>query len=200
MMSNKYYAVKKGRQPGIYRSWPETQKQIMGFSGAQFKSFVTEKEAKDFISPPEKEKVDWMAADTIEAYVDGSFDKISNRYAYGVVMVKNNEVVETFYQAGSDPRYVESYQIAGEVFGALAAIKWAIQNGYKAVQIRYDYLGIEHWATGMWKANKAVSQDYITQFKEIASQIDVRFKKEKAHTGVTYNEMADQLAKKALIS
>ncbi len=197
-MASKFYAVKKGRKPGIYKTWPDAQKQVAGFSGAQFKSFMTEQEARDFINPPSKPAVDWLAEDTIEAYVDGSFDRSSGRYAYGAVIVKNGQVVETFNEASNDPRYVESFQIAGEVFGALAAIRWAIEKGYKAINIRYDYMGIEQWATGMWKANKPVSQDYIAQFKELAPQIAVHFQKEKAHTGVEYNEMADQLAKRAL--
>lgn len=197
-MPSKFYAVKKGKKPGIYRTWPETQKQVMGFSGAQYKSFTTEQEAKDFINPPAQKRVDWTAEDTIEAYVDGSFDKTTNRYSYGVVIVKNGQIVETFYQADNNPRYVESFQIAGEVFGAIAAIKWAIEEGYQAINIRYDYMGIEQWATGMWRANKPVSQDYIEQFKKLAPQITVRFQKEKAHSGVEYNELADQLAKKAL--
>src|SRR5699024_6406136 len=181
-----------------YKTWPDAQKQVAGFSGAQFKSFMTEQEARDFINPPSKPAVDWLADDTIEAYVDGSFDRSSSRYAYGAVIVKNGQVVETFSEASNDPRYVESFQIAGEVFGALAAIRWAIEKGYKAINIRYDYMGIEQWATGMWKANKPVSQDYIAQFKELAPQIAVHFQKEKANTGVEYNEMADQLAKRAL--
>ena len=197
-MASKFYAVKKGHKPGIYQTWPDAQKQVAGFSGAQFKSFITEKEARDFISPPVKPAVDWLADDTIEAYVDGSFDRSSSRYAYGVVIVKNGQVVETFNEANNDPRYVESFQIAGEVFGALAAIRWAIQKSYKAINIRYDYMGIEQWATGMWKTNKPVSQDYAAQFKELAPFIAVHFQKEKAHTGVEYNEMADQLAKRAL--
>lgn len=197
-MASKFYAVKNGRKPGIYRTWPDAQKQVAGFSGAQFKSFLTEKEAQDFITPPQQKAVDWTAEGTIEAYVDGSFDRFSNRYSYGVVMVKNGEVVDSFYQAGADARYTESFQIAGEVFGALEAIRWAIREGYKAINIRYDYMGIEQWATGMWRTNKSVSKDYVQQFKELAPQITVHFKKEKAHTGVAYNEMADQLAKKAL--
>lgn len=197
-MASKFYAVKKGRKPGIYKTWPDAQKQVAGFSGAQFKSFTTEQEAHDFISPPAKPAVDWLAHDTIEAYVDGSFDRSSSRYAYGVVIVKNDQVVETFNEANNDPRYVESFQIAGEVFGALAAIRWAIAKGYKAINIRYDYMGIEQWATGMWKTNKPVSQDYAAQFKELAPHIAVHFQKEKAHTGVEYNELADQLAKRAL--
>ena len=41
MMGNKYYAVKKGRKPGIYDTWDECRKQTLGFSGAVYKSFKT---------------------------------------------------------------------------------------------------------------------------------------------------------------
>lgn len=51
---SKYYAVKVGRVPGVYRTWKECQSQTNGFSGATFKSFSTEREAKNFcgIFPP----------------------------------------------------------------------------------------------------------------------------------------------------
>lgn len=48
-MAQKYYAVRKGKQPGIYRTWPETQKQVNGYSGAQYKSFTTETAAQAFM-------------------------------------------------------------------------------------------------------------------------------------------------------
>ena len=34
-----YYAVKKGREPGIYESWDECKKMVMGYSGAIYKKF-----------------------------------------------------------------------------------------------------------------------------------------------------------------
>ena len=37
MAKNKYYAVRKGRIPGIYRTWSECQKQVTGYPGAVFK-------------------------------------------------------------------------------------------------------------------------------------------------------------------
>ena len=49
-MAQKYYAVRKGRQPGIYRTWPETQKQVSGYPQAQYKSFTSEKDAQDFMA------------------------------------------------------------------------------------------------------------------------------------------------------
>ena len=35
----KFYVVWQGRDPGVYKSWDECQKQISGFSGAKYKSF-----------------------------------------------------------------------------------------------------------------------------------------------------------------
>ena len=48
-MAGKFYAVKKGRTPGIYNSWDDCKKQIDGFSGATYKSFKTAAEAAEFM-------------------------------------------------------------------------------------------------------------------------------------------------------
>ena len=42
----KYYVVWRGLSPGIYNSWEECKKQVMGYDGAQYKSFTDEDEAK----------------------------------------------------------------------------------------------------------------------------------------------------------
>lgn len=47
---SKFYAVKKGKHPGIYQSWPECQRQVSGFSGAVYKSFSTRAEAVNWLS------------------------------------------------------------------------------------------------------------------------------------------------------
>lgn len=46
----KYYAVAKGRKTGIFITWNECEKQVKGFTGAIYKSFSTEAEAKRFLS------------------------------------------------------------------------------------------------------------------------------------------------------
>ena len=45
----KYYAVKVGKNPGIYQTWVQAEEQIKGFSGADFKSFKSLKEAENYI-------------------------------------------------------------------------------------------------------------------------------------------------------
>ena len=48
-MASKFYAVKQGKIPGIYRSWADCSAQVQGFSGAIYKSFPTLEEAEAFM-------------------------------------------------------------------------------------------------------------------------------------------------------
>lgn len=45
----KYYAVRRGKKPGIYLTWAECKQQVDGFTGARYKSFQTKKEAEEFL-------------------------------------------------------------------------------------------------------------------------------------------------------
>ena len=46
----KYYAVRKGKKPGIYLTWPECKKQVDGFANARYKSFTSRAEAEKFLT------------------------------------------------------------------------------------------------------------------------------------------------------
>ncbi|WP_159721440.1 ribonuclease H1 domain-containing protein [Enterococcus sp. CSURQ0835] len=191
----KFYAVRKGKRPGIYHTWPEAQKQVAGFSGAEYKSFPTKQAAEAFMTGGTATSVAKIPAGFIEIYVDGSFNADKKKYGSGWVAVKDQQALEKHAFAGSDPRFVNSYQIAGEVFACLDAIIWAKENGYPGVVISYDYEGIAKWAQKDWQANSAIAKDYVEKYQHIAQGIQVVFNKVKAHTGVDFNEMADQLAK-----
>lgn len=198
-MSKKYYAIRAGRKPGIYQTWDEAKVQVSGFPNAEYRSFKTLEEAENFIKPVRQNKADSATdEETVVAYVDGSFDKQSNRYSFGAVLIQNEEIIKTLTRVGNNPRYQGSRQIAGEVFGAIHAIHWAIKHGFKKIIIHYDYLGIEKWALGEWKTNKDVSKDYVEAYRKLAPKIDVQFVKVKAHSGIEYNELVDQLAKDAI--
>lgn len=49
-MAKRFYAVKIGRIPGLYRTWEECKAQVDGFPRAVFKGFAIEDEARAFIS------------------------------------------------------------------------------------------------------------------------------------------------------
>jgi len=48
-MKKNYYAVRKGLVPGIYTDWDSAKVQVTGFPGAEYKGFVTEAEAKEYL-------------------------------------------------------------------------------------------------------------------------------------------------------
>jgi ribonuclease HI len=58
-MTTKYYAVRKGRAPGIYETWEECEQQIKYFKNAQFKKFKTKELAQEFMEKEIKNIVFW---------------------------------------------------------------------------------------------------------------------------------------------
>ena len=54
---------------------------------------------------------------------------------------------------------------------------------------------LKMWATKGWKRNNALTQQYAAFYESIKDRVRVYFHKVAAHTGDTYNEMADALAK-----
>lgn len=51
-----YYAVGKGRVPGIYMTWSDCLKQVNHYSGAIYKKFDNLQEAEQFIDTVMKNK------------------------------------------------------------------------------------------------------------------------------------------------
>ena len=76
-MASKYYAVKKGKKPGVYRTWDECKAQTDGFSGAIFKSFKTQEEAEAFIGIKKEDTIEG-----IHMYANGYCVVLENMKKY----------------------------------------------------------------------------------------------------------------------
>lgn len=211
-----FYAVKKGRKLGIYKTWSECEEQVKGYSDAKYKKFKTLDEARSFIGNEEiEEKIPLIEEnkneskkdnslididledDEVIAYVDGSFDLASFTYSYGVVYI-SNEGKTTYSGRESDKDLAAMRNVSGELRGAIEAMKIAQEDGKKRLYLHYDYMGIEEWAQGHWKTNKDGTRRYKEFYDEIKKDLKVVFVKVKAHAGIKYNEEADKLAKEAL--
>ena len=190
----KYYAVKKGHKPGIYTSWDECKKQVEKFSGAVYKSFTSLEDAKNFIKLEEEKIVDYG----LIAYVDGSYNIKTKEYGYGCILIEGQKVIKELSGKGDKEALVSMRNVAGEILGSLAAMKFALENGYPGVCIYYDYEGIEKWANGLWRANKIGTKNYQKLVNEYRKKINISFIKVLAHSGDFFNERADKLAKKAV--
>lgn len=191
-MASKYYAVKKGKKPGVYRTWDECKAQTDGFSGAIFKSFKTKEEAEAFIADRKEDKMP-----QVYAFVDGSFNVKTGVYGYGGFLFDGQDKY-ILSGSGDDAEMATMRNVAGEILGSMAAVEKAIELGIKELSIYYDYMGIEMWATGAWKRNKEGTVAYHEYMNSVRDKIQINFIKVKGHSGVEGNEEADILAKKAV--
>lgn len=126
-----------------------------------------------------------------QAFVDGAYDKDRKSVGYGVVILKAGEEVTRL--SGAVNKYQESHQIAGELAATMRVLSWCKQQGINAIDLFFDYQGIEKWATGAYKAKNAMAQEYKAYVRD--SGVKVHWHKVKSHTGVYWNEVADKLAK-----
>ena len=200
---NKVFEVRKGNKTGLYYSWDECKKDVIGFKGAIYKSFTTEKEAKEFISLNSQGKKleniqDEQSESGLFIYVDGSFTVDKGNFSYGLVAVNDGKIIYEDKGIGFDKEAIALRNVSGEVLGAKMAVEFAINNNYKEVTIAYDYQGIESWALGTWKRNNKITSEYNEYMQNKMKEINIRFKKIKGHSGHKYNDLADKLAKEAL--
>lgn len=200
-MANKYYAVRKGKIPGIYDSWNKCKEQVDGFSGAEYKSFKSEKEAQSYIENSDlKDNLNDSAQDNdthTEAYVDGSYDSETKEFSYGIVILQQGKELK-YAKKYADESLSEMHNVAGEIKGAEAAMKYAVENSLTSITIYHDYEGIAKWCLGEWKTTKEGTKAYKQYYDSIKDKVKVSFVKVTGHSNNKYNDIADELAKQAL--
>lgn len=217
MSKQLFYAVQKGRVPGVYRTWDECKAQVDGFPNAKYKKFVQEKEAQDFvkgnivetIQPKVKRAVtanrelsENPIVDGPYAFVDGSFNPKTNVYGYGGFVCVDGRKYPVMGH-GDDPEMAAMRNVSGEIEGAMAAVRKAEELKIRELTILYDYKGIEQWAIpegqpGHWKTTKDGTKAYAEFMRPENRLTCVKFYKVDGHTGIEGNEMADVMAKTAV--
>lgn len=205
MKKKSWYAVRKGRREGLYRTWDECRKQVIGYPGASYKGFYTQEEAEAFLGGGAREPETAVYAggenpDSFVAYVDGSFMPfMPGVFSFGCVILYKGKT-ETYGEKIEDKEEATMRNVAGEIHGTAFAMKNCLERGVSVMELYYDYAGIEKWCTGEWKANKKGTKALKAYYDSIKNRLTVHFHKVPSHTGVKYNEMADQLAKGALLA
>lgn len=209
---SKWYAIRRGRQPGLYRNWPEAEAQVKGFSGAEFKGFKTEVEAQAYLGATTNNTNQALASivpppvmampvvDIVTAYTDGSFAQ--GKAGWGVVLL-----TPTIYQYyGSLPKEfspptnnkAEFYAIYQAI---LICINLKITNLLIYSDSEYAIKSLTEWVV-RWRQNNWLTasgderknRDLIEMILNLVNYIKVNMQWVKAHVGYKYNEMADQLA------
>lgn len=195
MAKKKYYVVTDGKAPGIYDTW-EICSKVLQEHGGRCKGFSELKEAENYLHGVKDVAEEYSG---LTAFVDGSFEVSVGRYGFGCVILQPGEEPLEYYGSGNNEASAALRNVTGEMLGAMFAVKWALAHGQSEILICYDYEGIEKWSTGLWKAKTELTVRYANAMKDWGNSIRIDFRKIAAHTGNTYNERADQLAKKAIL-
>ena len=132
------------------------------------------------------------------AYVDGSFNTDTGEYGSGVAFFCGGELTE-FSQKGSNPDAATMRNVSGEVMASMIAMREASKRNLRTLVIYHDYEGIAKWCTGEWKTKKEGTRIYKEFYQQMRlSGLDIQFVKVEGHSGDTWNDRADELARDAI--
>lgn len=200
----KFYAVKKGHTVGVFDNWDECKTATSGFSNADYKVFSTKEEADAYLCGVdiwEEQIKEDIQKGYLVSFCDGSFSESLRKYAYGVLIIKNDMSEVELCGYAANPQYVSSRNISGEILGVINTLDWAVSNGFDKVKIYHDLEGLSKWITGEWQAHTPVVKAFLSIYKDKYEGIlDIVFEKVKGHSNNPYNEKADHIASSALES
>lgn len=200
----KFYAVKAGLVPGVYTTWDECKAQVEHFSGAVYKSFATEAEARAFVNGVPYIETGAKALEPlvdkdkhIDIWVDGSYNSDTNEYGYGVYLKGDGR--EMVF-CGKKECIEGGRNIEGEVHAAEVALTTLVKlypiTDLPACTIYHDYEGVGKWADKEWRTNKSYTEAYAQLVNALRDQgLDITFSHVYGHSGVKGNEYVDKLAK-----
>lgn len=208
-MGQKYYAVRKGRQIGVFTAWGGpggAQAQVKGFKGAEFKGFQTRDEAEAFVrGKPYDASITAipMEADTIVVYTDGGAIGNPGPGAYGAVI----------FEPGAEPReltrgFRRTTNNRMELMGCIAALESLEASARILLHSDSKYLvdavnrgWARSWRRRGWRKSDgqaALNVDLWERLLVLLDARDVTLDWVKGHAGNAGNERCDQMVHETL--
>jgi ribonuclease HI len=219
-MKQKYYAVRKGRQSGIYQDWDTCKAQVDGFAGAQYKSFSTREDAARYLAgedsagrssgpkPPRGQSThEPVPAGHVVIYADGACSGNPGRGGYGTVVLSGDQRREL--SAGFRKTTNNRMEILGCIAG-LDAIEErsdiTIYSDSKYVVDAVTKGWAETWRSRGWNRKvegelvPASNADLWARMLDLCEWHRVAFRWVRGHDGNIENERCDELARAAAAS
>ena len=195
----KYYAVRVGRQPGIYTTWAQAEAQVKGFSNAEYRSFTTRKAAQEYLDNNVKPLITNMNGVDV-ANTDGSC--VSGRAGYGFLLQGKEYCGPLMQLDGTRDGFTNNQAELSAIY--MCIIK-AMESKIAKLIIRTDSgyaIGCltnwkDKWDSSGWQNSRGddvKNANIIQAIIALLTQIDVTFMWVKGHNGDPGNEAADILA------
>ncbi|WP_163560977.1 ribonuclease H family protein [Halomonas sp. NO4] len=217
--ARKWYVVWEGREPGVYTTWTECERQVKGVSDAKFKSFASQAEAEAAFAtgarPTGRAKPSRQRAAPgkdrkrplvdVEIFCDGACEPNPGPAGSGLALYRGGTLSALHYGLYTP----EGTNNTAELLALHEALKLAhkaIAAG-ESVRIRadsnYAIQCISTWAYG-WKKrgwrrangdpvkNPEIIASAHELFRTIADRVELAHVR--GHAGIEGNELADRMA------
>ncbi|CAI2646919.1 Ribonuclease H [Apilactobacillus kunkeei] len=214
-MASKFYAVRKGKKPGIYSTWDECKNQVNGFPGAEYKSFKTKLEANAYmgLSQPAKNIAPKITrSGSITLYSDGGSRNHGNKLGQHV---KDDDKAAWAYLIIKDGKkhYASDGEFGAtnnkmEVLGLVNALQYIIEQGWQNESInaildsKYVLDSItkgwlNSWRRRGWKKSDGTIIKNKNEFMQLSALLGqfkhLNFKWTKGHADNSGNNFVDKL-------
>lgn len=211
----KYYAVVRGRRPGIYSVWYGTggaEEQIRGYAAALYRGFATRDEAGRWLeNPSAKTGKPSCTADAeadhaepqpssgpIVVYTDGACSGNPGPGGYGAVILKGDrriEIAQGFRLTTNNRMELMACIAALESLKAPAVVDLHSDSRYVVNGICKGWA--RKWRASGWmrtKSEAAENADLWEKLLDLCDKHRIRFFWVHGHAGNRENERCDQLA------
>ncbi|WP_158738445.1 ribonuclease H [Alteribacillus sp. YIM 98480] len=184
MAKKKFYVVWKGRKPGIYSSWPECEKQVKGFSGASFRSFLSKEEAERAFNDENKD-VTHVNKESNQPYIEESISVDAGSHGNPGFVEYKGVCTKTGEEIFSHPGVDMGTNNMGEFLAIVHALSYCQKNSSKK-PIYTDSGTAMNWVKKK-KANSSLKRSKETE--EIWSLV------ERAENWLKHNEWDNPILK-----
>ncbi len=208
MAKKKYYAVRKGKQTGIFDQWfgPKgAQIQVTGFPGAEFKSFPTRAEAEQFLLGIAKEDTaeEPLEGEHTTVFTDGGAVGNPGPGGYGVVLLfpdgRRQELCGGFKLTTNNRMELMGCIAALEALPGETSIVLHSDSRYLVDAVNKGW--VFAWQKRGWKkanGEPALNIDLWKRLLKLLDESNVVLKWVKGHAGNVWNERCDQLVHEAI--
>ena len=196
-----YYAVRIGRETGIFTSWEEVAPLVEGFPGCEYRKFQKRGDALKYLRVlTEEERFRWLPSGVMRVTVDGSYNHASGKigWAFIVTREEDKDVLHEGLGFLDDFHSRSLLNIAGELEAAKEGILFVLEELEEdLIVVQYDCIGVREWITGECRSsNNWVVKSYIRAIAHYYEDGRIVFRHVKAHEHWA-NILADGLAREA---
>lgn len=221
-MAQKFYVVWAGRQTGVFTDWPTTQRAVIGYAGARYKSFDTRADAEEAFrkgvatatkasgNPKRRQSNSQRAAlhvahqCDVSIYCDGACEPNPGNAGSGIVVYRAGELAELWYGL-YHPMGTNNTAELNALYHALLMAEAQIRSG-NSVEVcsdsAYAINSIRAWAPSWEKrgwtrtGGEIKNLDIIRKCYAVYQRIekDLSLTHVAGHVGTEGNELADRMA------